>query len=264
MLLFPPLLRRSVARFFDETGNVMYCSGALVTYRSILTAAHCFRNLYNRAPLEVFKAHTVRIGGLGMYDGFLVNVERVVLHPEYDLETGDNDVAVMTIRNAPLPSTFEAKGLVVARIGYRGRVRVGTSLTQSGWGLTNVNVTQVVGNGVKELALSPRLLRQTFAVNDLEDCKQKLFVEAGIDERATARQFFCGSLNDTVASCRGDSGSPAFSKTVTRTGRAFFYIEGIVSVRWLGGRKGGGGVVCRRVRDGWERGYAARGRGELG
>lgn len=108
-------------------------------------------------------------------------------------------------------------------------MRVGTRLTQSGWGRTNVNVTQVEGNGLKKMTLSPRLLRQSFAVNDLGDCKRKLLVEGGIVEKASASQFFCGSLNDTVASCRGDSGSPAFSKSVSRTGRTFFYVEGIVS-----------------------------------
>lgn len=262
---FPPLLPHSLARFFVGTSDDMYCSGALVTYRSILTAAHCFRNRYTQIPLERFKDDTVRIGGVGMYDGFLVNVERVVLHPSYDWITGDHDVAVMTIRNAPLPATIAAKGLIVARIGYRGRVRVGTRLTQSGWGRTNVNVTQVEGNGLKKMTLSPRLLRQSFAVNDLGDCKRKLLVEGGIVEKASASQFFCGSLNDTVASCRGDSGSPAFSKSVSRTGRTFFYVEIIVSVRWReGGRGGGGPGRFPLVRERREREYAPRGGAELG
>lgn len=251
----PPPLTDSLARFFIDGTSEFYCMGALVTYRSILTAAHCFSGFEDIALTD-----DVRIGGTGLLDGFLVNIEKIVVHPDYNPTTFENDVAVVTVKDAPAPSTFRSKGLVLARVGYRGRVKVGTSVMQSGWGATNVNVTQTDPNR-PTLAVSKTLLQQKMVINDMSVCNRVVKDDIQIDEVNNPVTHLCGSVNDNVAICSGDSGSPVFTKTLTRSKRAFYYVDGIVSVRWWVGEQGEGGA--------WGGGVGERviwrlGRGALG
>lgn len=226
LLVSPPY---SLARFFIDNTDEFYCMGALITYRSIVTAAHCFSGFE-----DVALADDVRIGGIRLYDGFSVDIEKIVLHPDYNPTTFENDVAVITIKNAPAPSRFARNGLVLARLGYRGRVQTGTTVRQSGWGATNVNVSQPDPNRMT-VAVSPTLLQQTMVINDMSECNRIVKDVIEIDEENNPVTHLCGSANDNVAICSGDSGSPVFTKSVTRTGRSFYYVEGIVSVRSRGG-----------------------------
>ncbi|GAB0490223.1 hypothetical protein MMPV_001455 [Pyropia vietnamensis] len=217
-----------LARFFIDNTDEFYCMGALVTYRSILTAAHCFHGFE-----DVALADDVRIGGIRLYDGFPVDIEKIVLHPDYNPTTFENDVAVITIKNAPAPARFERNGLVLARLGYRGRVNTGTVVRQSGWGATNVNVTQTDPDRM-QVAVSPTLLQQTMVINNMSECNQVVQDVIQINEVNNPVTHLCGSINDNVAICSGDSGSPVFTKSVTRTGSAFYYVEGIVSFSYEG------------------------------
>lgn len=217
-----------LARFFIDGTDEYYCMGALATYRSIVTAAHCFSGFE-----DVALADDVRIGGIRLFDGFPVQIEKIVVHPDYNPTTFENDVAVVTIKNAPAPNTFASYGLVLARLGYRGRVKIGTDVRQSGWGATNVNVTQD-GSGRQQVAVSPTLLQQNMVINNMSECNRIVKDVIQLDEVNNPVTHLCGSINDNVAICSGDSGAPVFTKTVTRTGRAFYYVEGIVSFSYEG------------------------------
>lgn len=236
---FPPRSPDSLARFFIDGTDEYYCMGALATYRSIVTAAHCFSGFE-----DIALADDVRIGGIRLFDGFPVQIEKIVVHPDYNPTTFENDVAVVTIKNAPAPNTFASYGLVLARLGYRGRVKIGTDVRQSGWGATNVNVTQD-GSGRQQVAVSPTLLQQNMVINNMSECNRIVKDVIQLDEVNNPVTHLCGSINDNVAICSGDSGAPVFTKTVTRTGRAFYYVEGIVSVRWWVAGEGGGEPSCR-------------------
>jgi len=218
----------SLARFFIGGSTDYYCAGALVTYRSVLTAAHCFAGFEAESLSD-----DVKLGGIRLFDGFEAKIEKIVIHPDYNDVTFENDVAIVTIRNAPAPSEFERKGLGLARLGYRGRVKVGTTLRQSGWGATNVNVTQTDPNR-QTLAVSEVLLRQDMLNNDMAVCNKFVKDVIGLDEVNNARTHLCGSINDNVAICSGDSGSPVFTESTTRSGRTFYYVEGIVSFSYEG------------------------------
>lgn len=217
-----------LVRFFIDGTNEYYCMGALTTYRSIVTAAHCFAGFE-----DVALSDDVRIGGIRLFDGFLVDIEKIVVHPDYNPTTFENDVAVITIKNAPAPATFARNGLVLARLGYRGRVKTGTAVRQSGWGATNVNVTQDNPNR-QTVAVSTTLLQQDMLINDMNECNQMVKDVIQIDETNNPVTHLCGSIRDNVAICSGDSGSPVFTKTTTRTGRAFYYVEGVVSFSYEG------------------------------
>eukprot|EP00168_Porphyra_purpurea_P010978 TRINITY_DN2751_c0_g1_i6.p6 TRINITY_DN2751_c0_g1~~TRINITY_DN2751_c0_g1_i6.p6 ORF type:complete len:109 (+),score=50.34 TRINITY_DN2751_c0_g1_i6:920-1246(+) len=70
--------------------------------------------------------------------------------------------------------------------------------------------------------------------NDMAACNTFVKDIIGLDEVNNPRTHLCGSLNDNVAICSGDSGSPVFTTTTTRSGRILYYVEGVVSFSYEG------------------------------
>ena len=72
------------------------CGGSIVSSMHIVTAAHCYYN-----PRSIY----VIAGTLNRNSGGLQNLEvqSFEIHPDYDSNEFDNDVAVITLK---LPLTF--------------------------------------------------------------------------------------------------------------------------------------------------------------
>src|SRR5262249_17173350 len=84
------------------------CSGALIAPTLVLTAGHCTRDPQTEAPLPpgAFVAVVGR-GDLNGEAGFVAAVTNVAIHPQSSTESGDDDVALLTLDRAvdvtPLP-----------------------------------------------------------------------------------------------------------------------------------------------------------------
>ena len=157
--------------------NAQYCGGTLIKPDVVITAAHCSDNL-DRYQVQVL-THTSVLDGSGRRR----NVDRIVIHPEYDRSTFDYDVAIWHL-------TSEETRTQTARLASLN-VPVGSLLLATGWGLdadggSYQDVLQVV-----ELPLLSRL--------DCVDVYGDAF---------TSRMICAGDEAGKKDACFGDSGGP--------------------------------------------------------
>ncbi|MFZ5638584.1 MAG: serine protease [Pseudomonadota bacterium] len=169
------LLSKSVANNFDA----QFCGGTLVKANVIVTAAHC-SDFVTAGQVQVLTG-TRNLDGTGTRR----DVTSIAIHPNWNPNTFDYDVAVWTLSSS-------TSGIPFASLASADPP-VGTNLMVTGWG------------ALTEGGSFPIDLRKaTVPLVSATNCNDRNSYRGSI----TARMICAGFDAGGVDSCQGDSGGP--------------------------------------------------------
>jgi secreted trypsin-like serine protease len=197
--------------------RVYFCAGTLVAPRWILTAAHCFHT--PRGGLITAEGLAVEVGARRLGEVPIraqVAVARIIVHPDYDPESQDNDIALVELA--------EEAGPLVAQVAMTRPAADPEQATVLGFGSFyegRLAASALSRTGAPVAQTSDRLRQAVVRVVDPASCAARV----GGGGAATGAYQICGG-GGPDATCVGDSGGPLIVEGDDRTDR----VAGIVSL----------------------------------
>ncbi|XP_013175871.1 PREDICTED: trypsin CFT-1-like [Papilio xuthus] len=168
------------------------CGGTIITNRAVLSAAHCF---YGDSAAR----WRIRVGSsFANTGGDVHNTAQIIIHPNFDYEHFDSDLAIMRVAT-PFVYNNRVRAGSIAGVNYN--LADNQAVWAVGWGLTAVNGTT-----------SEQLRHvQIWSINQ-SICKSR-YNELG--EQITENMLCSGWLNvGGRDQCQGDSGGPLLHNNV--------------------------------------------------
>ena len=205
-----------------EYGSVAFCGGVIIGQSWVLTAAHCLRFGSNTLGTNQIR---IRAGFSSMKsgDGAYFDIGQVLVHPGYDSQTHENDIALLQ-----LATPFETDNQATRPIPWVSRADVLAGLTDHGV------VAQVSGWGTTQF--------QGYSSDHLKAVQVPL-VDAHHSRYSTGQitpdMILAGETGSDA--CQGDSGGPL----IVSDGLGGYKLAGIVSWGNGCGLEGYPGVYAR-------------------
>jgi secreted trypsin-like serine protease len=176
-----------------DSFSAHFCGGSVFSEKWIVTAAHCAVGL---TPGKVI----VTAGTNRLVDGAVRrNVNRIIVHRNYNAQSMDNDIALMELRD-PLPTGLQIKKIELLTPGEEGGLTDTSVFTVTGWGATTEGGSVV--RDLRYLDALPFVSRTT--------CN----LPQAYDGRITPNMLCAGVRVGGMDSCQGDSGGPLSFGTV--------------------------------------------------
>lgn len=193
----PGLMPYQVSLFRIQGGH--FCGGTLIDPQWVLTAAHCMNGQYFRV---LTGTNHLQEGGQ------VLEMERVIIHPQYDRNTSANDIALVKLYPEPIRGTRTRALSPFALTGTASRQLSPQPALVSGYGVTSEG-----GD------ISAQLLMAEVPLVDNRTCNAPESYNGDILDT-----MICAGGN-TRDSCQGDSGGPL----VVGDAQRGFTLIGVVS-----------------------------------
>ncbi|XP_001657964.2 venom serine protease [Aedes aegypti] len=191
----------SIVGLLDKLTASVFCSGVIISYRYILTAAHCVQNIPNSQRLQALVGDHDYKTGLETPYSQIYDIESIVMHENYNQDSRDNDIAVLKT-TADIQWT-RGVGPVCLPFNYWYYDFNKLQVDVAGWGTTSYGGQ-----------ISTTLRRVTLDVIANADCGKAQYVN---------NQKLC-TFTPGKDTCQYDSGGPLYLRGVQR-----MYTIGVVS-----------------------------------